>query len=355
MTTRRTIDPYNYFEQLAAKHTPTRSFPKHQDEGFDKWKEITLPKVIKTLGKLPRPVPLNPELLVEWREDGLVKQRWVIDTQPGLSAVLYIFRPENLAEGERRPAILCCHGHGAHGKDPIMGITPDPDRKGVVDRANANYGLVMAKRGFVTYAIDWLGFGERSSAAKPFNYDGYGHRDPCNVTSMCATMLGTTLLAMNCHDASQATDFVCDQPYVDADNLGVMGLSLGGTMTTWMMLTDARFRAADVMCYAGPFYDVAYRTYNVCGSQVTPNLFGIVDTPDLLGMIAPRPMLVELGVYDSCFHIDHTLNDHYRRLEAIYASAGADNLLELDLFPFEHAWGDQKSDAFFRKHLQASW
>jgi dienelactone hydrolase len=219
---------------------------------------------------------------------------------------------------------------------------------------NYDYGRQMARKGFVTYSLDWLGFGERNIAAKPHFYSGTAGRDPCNIYYLCATMLGSTVLAMNCHDAMRATDLVCDQPFVDPQRLGVMGLSLGGTMATWMPLVDERFKASDIMCYAGPWYDNANRTYNDCGSQVTPGVHALVDVSDLQGLIAPRPVLIELGLQDSCFEADYTQRN-YRQIERIYAAAGAGDKLELDLFPGEHAWGGNKSEAFFRKHLRAEW
>jgi dienelactone hydrolase len=346
MTTHRIIDPQSFFDRLAQSHRPQHAFAGRTAQQFRQWKKKTLPAVLGTLGQWPQKVRPNAQMLAQWREDGLIKERWVIDTQANLSAIVLVFRPESIKRGQRRPALLCCHGHGPGGKDPVMGIG-DPQRIAV---HNYDYGLKMAQAGFVTYSLDWLGFGERDSRSKPHYFSGYGtHRDPCNVNYLCATLLGTTVMAINLHDARCATDFVCEQPYVNPQKLGVMGLSLGGTMTTWCALTDDRYKAADVMCYAGPFYDIAYRTYNVCGSQVTPGLFSLVDTPELLGLIAPRPLLVELGVHDNCFHIDHTLGSHYSQLQRIYKAAGAP--LDLDLFPGGHAWGGNRSVEFFRKHL----
>ena len=235
-----------------------------------------------------------------------------------------------------------------------MGLTADATHAQSVSQHNYDYGRQMALAGYVTYAIDWLGFGERDSRGKPHDQAKYGGRDACNVNYLCATMLGTTMLALNCHDASRATDFVCDQAFVDPDRLGVMGLSLGGTMTTWMALTDERFKAIDNICYAGPWYDIAYRTYNVCGSQVTPGIHALVDVHDLHGLLAPRSLLIEAGVQDSCFQIDHSLR-HYDAVRNIYKAAGAADRLDLDQFPGEHAWGGNKSRAFFAEHLNADW
>lgn len=345
--TDRNLSPFEYFQNLASSHKPRHTFTGKTSQDVARWKRTLLPKVLATLGHRPQKVPMRPKLLAQWQEDGLVKQRWVIDVQPKLSATLLVFRPNGLAKGERRPAILCCHGHGQFGKDSVMGLRTDSARTAEIDNFNYDYGLQMAHAGFVTYALDWLGFGERHNLAKPSFKDVSGQRDPCNIHYLCASLLGSTVLAMNCHDASCATDFVTAMPFVDPKRLGVMGLSYGGTMTTWMMLTDSRFIAADVICYAGPFSEIAYRTHNICGSQITPGLFELCDVSDLQGLIAPKPLLVELGVHDNCFLIDHALNQNYHHVQRIYRAAGATDKLQLDLFANEHRWGGNKSVDFF--------
>ncbi|MCE9590123.1 MAG: alpha/beta hydrolase family protein [Planctomycetes bacterium] len=352
--TQRNLSPKAFFDQLSLNHKPRFAFKGKTPAQFSAWKKALLPEALATLGAKPKSVPANPELLAEWREDGLIKQRWVIDVQVGLSATLLLYRPDNLKRGEKRPAIMACHGHGPLGKDGPMGNCYSSEGKANISFHNYAYGLQMAKAGFVTYAIDWLGFGERDSRNKPFYYKGLEGRDPCNVHYLCATMLGTSLMAMNLHDAARATDFVCSQSYVDGSRLGVIGLSLGGTMTTWSALYDSRFKAVDIVCYAGSYHEIAYRTYNVCGSQVTPGVYALADVADLQGLIAPRPLLVEVGLHDSCFESDYT-QANYKQVERIYRAAGVKDKLELDLFPGEHAWGGNKSRPFFRKHLKADW
>ena len=84
MTTHRTIDPYTFFEQRAKAHKPSHAFTGKTKAQFTAWRKKTLSAVLATLGERPKAVAPNAELLVEWREEGLIKQRWVIDTQQGL-------------------------------------------------------------------------------------------------------------------------------------------------------------------------------------------------------------------------------------------------------------------------------
>ena len=138
---------------------------------------------------------------------------------------------------------------------------------------------------------------------------------------------------------------------MDDSRIGAMGLSYGGTMTTWMSICDERIKAADIICYSDVFADFAMRDLQFCGAQVTPGLYELCDMPDLHGLIAPRPLLVEIGLHDTCFLVDSAMKC-FREVEKIYAAAGASDKLELDLFEGGHRWGANKTADFFAKHLK---
>ncbi len=346
----RNLSPQLMFERLALEHTPQRRFAASTSKGFEDWKRETWPKVLSCLGDWPARVPLNAELVGEWEHDGLRKQRWIIDVQKNLSAALLVNMPATLKKGERRPAILCCHGHGPYGKEPVMGNDSSPELRTAIEQHNYNYGHAMAKEGFVTFAIDWIGFGERNETSKPNFRSMAGGRDWCNLYYLHATMLGMTPLSINVTHGKAALDFVLTQPFVDGKRLGVMGLSGGGTMALWMALCDERFAATEIICYSDLWAEFGYRQINYCGMQVAPGLFKLVDLPDLQGLLAPRPALIDIGAYDTCFVIDGAMAC-YNQLKRIYEVAGASDRLELDLFPAEHACGGNRSGAFFRKHL----
>jgi|GEM_PF-262410 len=352
----RPLDSYTFFERVAGKHVPSNQFVGKTADDFAQWKKDTLPHVLKTLGRLPDAVPPRAELTVQWQENGLTTQRWLIDTQPDLAAVLWVMRRDDLSDCIRRPAILCCHGHTRIGKNAVMGFSQPGKYDQQIARENYDYGRKLAEAGFVTFTLDWLGFGERAASGRPnYRESLIRQRDECNLMYLCATMLGTTPLAINCRDALAATDFVHTLPFVDQSRLGVIGLSLGGAMATWLSLLDQRISATNVICYGGPLYHIGYRAYDICGSQVTPGLFSLVDVADLQGLIAPGPLLMEIGIHDENFYVDPSLNQNYRQLENIYRAAGAHTQLELDLFPGPHAWNGRLTEQFFRRHLRANW
>ena len=347
----RNLSPQFMFEKLALAHCPRYHFEGGSRADFEAWKAAALPQVLATIGKYPERVPLNPQLLAEWQHGTLRKQKWLIDVQPFLSATLLVNIPTELRDGAQRPAILCWHGHGDFGKEAVMGGDASPEMRDNIALHNYDYGRQMAEKGFVTFAIDWIGIGERNDNNKPNWRHQNNGENWCNLYYLSATMLGMTSISINVAHGMAATDFACSLPMVDPERLGVMGLSGGGTMTVWSALCDERFKAAEVICYSDLWAHMGYRDLNYCGMQVAPGLFTLVDIPELHGLIAPRPLLEDIGVYDTCFLID-TARACYDQVEQIYASAGARDRLELDLFPGGHGWGGNRSEAFFKRHLQ---
>lgn len=331
---------------------PVFSFQRFKGSHAE-WRKHCLPHVLETLGRWPEAVPPNAELMAEWVDRGVRKRRYIIDASAHLSVSVQVNLPPDLRPAEKRPAIQCWHGHGPFGKDAVMGNAARPEVREQIERLNYDYGHQMAVNGFVTYAIDWMGHGEQDDTEKPHFNSAAGDRDWCNLYYLHATMFGMTCLSINLAHGNAATEFVAGLPEVDGDRIGVMGLSGGGTMTLWTALTNPRIKAAEIICYSDLWARFGIRDINYCGMQVAPNLYRLVDLPDLQGLLAPLPLLVDIGVNDECFHIDNAMSC-YRKLEAIYSAAFARENLYLDLFAGAHAWGGNCSVEFFSKHLCSS-
>jgi dienelactone hydrolase len=347
---RQNQSPYEWFLRKARQHVPKFRFEQGAD--FAQWKNECLPAVLSTLGSLPPPAAPAAELIAEWDQDGISCQRWFLKVQEDLTVTAHINRPSGLRDGERLPGILCWHGHTGFGKEPIMGNDSSSVLREYISTTNTDYGRQMAQEGFVTFAIDWMGQGALDDSEKPHHRNLRAYLDWCDLYYLHATMLSITPLAINVRHAQVLLDFVSTLPFVDSGRLGVMGESCGGTHALWTTLVDSRIRATEIICYSDLFSDFGYRDANYCGSQVTPGLFSLVDVPDLQGLIAPRPLLIDIGAYDECFRVESAMECH-ERLRTIYAAAGASDRLELDLFPGGHAWNGGRSVAFFTRYLAA--
>ena len=344
---KRNFSVIEYFRRQAEALQPEFRFQGRRAADFGQWQEQLLARLKEALGPMPEPVDLNPEIVWEVEEDGLIKRRVLLDFEEHMSAAALLYIPE-AALKKAGPAILCNHGHGAFGKDAVMGLRPVDNAAGIenITVHNYDYGLQMARRGYVTIAIDWRCFGERADGGAP-----YPNRDLCNVHFIRGSMMGVNMLALDIFDARRTLDYLETLDCVDGERIGTMGLSFGGTMTTWIALMDQRIKAADIICYSDRFGAFAVGNGNICGSQMVPSLFRLCDVADLQGLIAPRPLLAEVGTEDQCFQIEDALSCT-RAVAEIYAAAGAAENYEVDMFVGGHQFGGNKAFDFFERHLK---
>ncbi|MFQ6047881.1 MAG: alpha/beta hydrolase family protein [Phycisphaerae bacterium] len=344
----RNFSMIEYFNRRCAEIRPRLSFAGKSRADWRRWRRQLLGELKRLLGELPKPVPLRPEVVWQSQQDGLIQQRIVFDSEEHMSVPGLLYMPADRPPGQRLPAILCCHGHGPLGKDGPMGVhLHRQDRQANIRQSNYDYGLQMARHGYITFAVDWRVFGERRDGRDP-----YPGRDPCNVHFVRGQVLGINLLTLNIWDGMRAIDYLQSRPEVDPARIGCMGLSFGGTMTTWLSLLDERIRAADIICYADTFPRFGIARANFCGNQILPGLYRLCDVGDLAGLIAPRPLLMEIGLYDTCFLYEDAVvaRNQARR---IYRAAGAEDRFELDEFPGEHGFGGRKAFDFFDRWLRA--
>ena len=162
--------------------------------------------------------------------------------------------------------------------------------------------------------------------------------------------MGINLLTLNIWDGMRTIDYLLTRKEVDRDRIGCLGLSFGGTMTTYITVMDERIKAADIICYLTTTKHYAIDTGNFCGSQFLPHMYRYGDVADVAGLIAPQPLLVESGIKDSCFSITSAREAH-KKLRRIYKAAGTGDKLEFDIFPGEHMFSGRKAFNFFEKRL----
>jgi len=330
---------------------PSMSFRATTMEEFLHWKGEARNKIKELLGDFPNPIPLNPQILSEGETEHYVRQKWIIQSEEDCWVPLYLLIPKGIKG--RLPAILCAHGHGPYGKDPVAGVHfNEPDRKSQIARHNYNYGEQMAMAGFITIAPDWRSFGERVAYHNPYAYhyplrEGEG---TCNYHFLQHLILGRTLLGANIFDGMRVIDFLTTRKEVNPERIGCMGLSYGGTMATYLSLLDDRIKAGDIICYANTFEHYSIITQNLCGSDLIPSLYKYMDIPDIIAAIAPKPLLIESGASDTCFWIFSALKAHATAKRAYEVSGKPENIW-LEVFQGEHSFSGKMAFDFFKKFL----
>lgn len=89
---------------------------------------------------------------------------------------------------------------------------------------------------------------------------------------------------------------------------------------------------------------------NFCGSIYVPGLLTIGDIPDVAGLIAPRPLLIEMGEKDACCVIEDAKRA-FAHLKRIYTSAGVPERLECDIHPGGYEWCGAEAYKWFKRWL----
>jgi hypothetical protein len=342
---KRNFSMIDYFNRIAQDWVPLLSFQRRAQGDWAAWHQEALSKLLELLGEFPVPVDLDPEVVYSFEHDDLIRERIIFDSEEFMSVPCVVLRPAEMpADGAGR-AIVCSHGHGPYGKEPVSGNRSTPELRANIEQHHYNYGEEMARRGYLTISPDLRVFGERGDGGAP-----YPGRDKCNVQFIRGMVMGLYTLTLNIWDMRRCIDYLETRLEVDPNRIGMMGLSQGGTMTTFTSAVEPRIRAADIMGYVNPWEGFGINRANFCGSQVVPDVFRYLDTSDIAGLIAPRPLLIEMGIHDTCFPIDDTLVG-FERVREIYAAAGAEDDLWSDIHPNEHGFAGNKAYDFFDKYL----
>ena len=228
----------------------------------------------------------------------------------------YLYLPTNRAENERRPAMLALHPTGALGKGIVAGD----------GKANREYGLELAERGYVVLCPDYPSFGDLSSY--DFNADDY----------VSGTMKGI-------FNHIRCVDYLISREEVDPERIGVIGHSLGGHNSLFVAAFDERLKVIVSSCGWTPFHDyyggkiagwtsdrympLLKTQYNLDPDKVPFDFYEVV------AAMAPRPFFSCSPLKDSNFDYRGVKKAEPKARE-VYKLLGAENQLVIRYPDSEH-------------------
>jgi dienelactone hydrolase len=140
-------------------------------------------------------------------------------------------------------------------------------------------------------------------------------------------------------DAALAVSVLSSIAGVDLRRVGAVGHSMGGHTVLFHAALDARVRFA---CASGAAGSLRSRIASGTGiemSQLIPNLLAATDVHDLVGLIAPRPVLL-VSATDDPYSAD--ADEIEREAHRSYQAAGAPAALEHARFAGGHALDEQR-------------
>lgn len=336
----------SWIQDLAAKLRPEYRFDESHASNPEHWRDAFRGKLFQLLGPMPPQVdPAAEWQLLEDRERySLHRVRYL--TEPGLAAFAYVAIPQG-ASGPV-PGVLCLHGHGPLGADPLFGVGDDPRLQEQIDKYHYDYGHRLAERGLVVWAPNLRGFGARLSEIER----NQSRRDPCNMTFFQQMWLGRVAITGQLHELRVATDLLAGMDDVDASAIGCAGLSYGGRLTTYHAALDTRIKAGII---SGAMQSIVelIGSYKSCGQQVVPGQLLYGDLADVMGLTAPRCLAIELGREDPLCP-PAVADREYTRLQSIFAAFAVEpNLVRFD-FDGGHIFQGRESISWLCSQLKSA-
>jgi dienelactone hydrolase len=144
-------------------------------------------------------------------------------------------------------------------------------------------------------------------------------------------------------------DYIATRPELDANRVGCMGISGGGTATLFSAALEPRIRAAMVSGYLNTFRD-SIGSLAHCIDNYVPGILNWAEMHDIAGLIAPRPLFVESGERDNIFPIAASLESvaHVREIYEVFQAA---DRIDHEVFPGEHSFWGKRGIPFIGDHL----
>jgi hypothetical protein len=340
----RRFDPVAYTLDLYAAAPRRLRFQARSRGEAEQWQKELRAKLTELIGGFPaQRQPLRPVTLETRTFPGYRREKIVFDTRPGVSVLAYILLPDKAST----PAatMICVPGHG-RGVDDIVGIDDKGQDRTSKDGYQHDFALQVAEAGLAAVAIEPMAFGCRrdSITAKK----GLG-TSACQPSAGGALLVGQTMIGWRVWDVMRTLDYIATRPELDSNRVGLMGISGGGTVTTFTTALEPRLKVAMISGYLNTFRD-SVGSLSHCIDNYVPGILNWAEMYDIAGLIAPRPLFVESGEKDNIFPIKASI-ESFGKVRDMYSVFGAADRVEQEVFPGEHSFWGKRGIPFLARHL----
>jgi hypothetical protein len=269
------------------------------------------------LSTLDLPEPEGEVVWEPFMEDDELVARWLIVPVAGsLRAHGVVALPKK--RSGQLPLVIAQHGIGSS-PETVFGLTGSGG-------AYQQYGRELVRRGFAVLA--------------PKNVMGAPPRS--RLERICK-MLGITLWGVEIHKIRCLLDTVLAMPEIDAERVGMWGISLGGAYTLFTVPLEPRIKAAVCCAWFNDrvkkmvFDDPRYSCFLSVQEEYVfiPRWLAEFHDEDLASLICPRPLQIQTGKADGIAWWPFVVETCERAREH-YARLGIPEAIELDLHEGGH-------------------
>lgn len=361
--------PWAY--SLIENKKPPYSFRNEKWQNVENWREAAKQRLLANLA-IPD-IGGVPKVTVkkQYNYDGLHIEELSWQLPYGRPTEAILLKPEN--SSGRLPAILAFHDHGANKYMGTRKITRTSDsRHSVIESHQKEYyddfawANEIAKRGYVVLVSDAFLFASRrvmledvpatlrkglndKNPENPNNIKAYntwaGEHEHVMAKSLFSA--GTTWPGVFLAEDQKALDVLCARPDVDANRVGCGGLSGGGIRTVFMGGLDPRIKCAVCMGFMTNWKDlILNKSYTHTWMTYVPGTPNDMDFPEILGLRAPLPTLVQNNIEDGLFTLSE-MKASDKVLAEVYKKAGAEKNYKCSFHPGPHKFDKKMQDEAF--------
>ncbi len=310
--------------------------------GIQKRQEFVRKTMLDLIGGLPeQKTPLNPKVTGGFTRENYRVENIIFESQPGFHVTGNLYIP--ITGHGPYPAVLGVAGHSTNGK------------------ASSTYQsafIELAKRGFVVFAIDPPGQGERLEyfvSSIDRSVVGVGVPEH-NMAGLQCLLTGHTFARYEIWDGIRAFDYLLTRPEVDPNRLAVAGNSGGGTQAAYLGVFEPRLAAVVSSCYMTRWRELWSGPGPQDAEQIFPRFIEKgLDFSDFMLADPTRPFLMTTAIQDF-FPIDGARLT-FRQSQRLFDLLGGGEKAGYFEYDDTHGWSRPRREAAYRwlgKWLQQS-
>lgn len=272
--------------------------------------------------------PDKPATYTQIGEDAIgVYYRAMFPILPGVHSEGIFIVPKS-AKG-KTPLIISMHGGGGSPEVALF-------------NGGANYHDMVrgaVKRGYIVYAPQHL------FRANEFPKDIRRQIDDR------MRLIGTSITAVEIAKITYAIDEIIKRPDVDANRIGMVGLSYGGYYAQVTPAVDPRIKVSVSSCYFGVQEGrYAEEELSVPTDFRFPNRITLFNDADLVALICPRAHQIQAGSRDNASHRE-TGKQLAPRAAEFYEQLKLNDRFQHVIFEGGHEFNDAAAWKFVEQHL----
>ena len=304
---------FNLSPSLYHKHCLNKLKPKFHYNGknIKQLEKKVRNKIKELIGyELIKKGSLNVRSLWKKKHKHGVIEKIVFTSQPFVDVPAYVCISNN--SKPPYPFVICLQGHST-GMHKSIGVQFEDESKPLIVEGDRDYAIGCMKKGIAAICIENRSMGERLEKNQRL-------REPpsyrCYDASAQALQLGKTLLTERIYDIEKTIEYLYSRKDVDKKRIGILGQSGGGIIAMYASALLPKIKFAIISCSFCTFKD-SLMSVNHCICQYVPHILEYVDMSDILGLFAPKPVIVVSGKKDELFPVNG-MKKAFKELKKIY-------------------------------------